>query len=735
MTAVLYDIISILPISMAAALFCRPILSGEVTSVLLYPVTIILSLLCILFYHLKTRGRIVLAGITAALTAGLAIGQKTAAEKYIWILPVFLICVLSFVAGKIANRYIKVKAGIAVLALVTLIVLMITQTKEVKGVFVALCFYIILSIVELIQSMWTKEGDPGIRAHVVYTLPFILAVMIPLLLFSSPARPYDWSFFKNLAKNIRVGFELLIQSFSSEDGWDGGDTFGFSDKGSIGGSVSGDPYTVLTLSSDTQNDYRIYLSGKTFDTFDKNEWKKTDESDIDEAGFDSLETISAIEAYDGEHASDYLKQIRLRVKYEGIRTRHLFVPAKSIPKSSSTDAIQKGGDILTKGRKKQDFTIRYYRINRDGDDFTKLLESGINVSKEDRLRAIEKYPEMAMDNYSEEGLEAYQKLIEEKYDTPVKLSERSQELLDELLDGAHSDAQKLERIEEYLTTFKYTRNPGNIPENITSQEDFLDWFLFEKKQGFCTHFATVFVLLARSQGIPARYVQGYSTLSRALKYDVTSDRTHAWPEAYIKGVGWIGYEPTPGYRQTRGWAVSSEKAAANAAAGYHSTYEGDHNANEPDDPEKKESDTKISKVLAVLGSRWVKIMAAFIAVFLILFFAADQMLRRYRYRQMSDTGKIRQLCRRNLKMLKKAGFGIAPGETLAEYKERVSRDVPEGALSFVEIYEQVLYSSQNDFSKEVSLTEESAAMVKSFVYGAILRRLRPFQKNIEKFQN
>ena len=124
--------------------------------------------------------------------------------------------------------------------------------------------------------------------------------------------------------------------------------------------------------------------------------------------------------------------------------------------------------------------------------------------------------------------------------------------MDGLLEGADSDYDRLERIEKLLSSFEYSTSPGDLPETVRSEADFADYFILEKKEGYCTHFATAFVILARSCGIPARYVQGYSVLSRAAGFEVLSDRTHAWPEAYIDGVGWLIFEPTPGYRKVMG---------------------------------------------------------------------------------------------------------------------------------------------------------------------------------------
>jgi transglutaminase-like putative cysteine protease len=62
------------------------------------------------------------------------------------------------------------------------------------------------------------------------------------------------------------------------------------------------------------------------------------------------------------------------------------------------------------------------------------------------------------------------------------------------------------------------------------------------RKGVCQDFAQVFCAAARSIGVPARYVSGYY-----LRTD-TDEQTagHAWAEAAIPDIGWIGFDPAHG---------------------------------------------------------------------------------------------------------------------------------------------------------------------------------------------
>lgn len=61
------------------------------------------------------------------------------------------------------------------------------------------------------------------------------------------------------------------------------------------------------------------------------------------------------------------------------------------------------------------------------------------------------------------------------------------------------------------------------------------------RAGVCQDFSHLFLALARQLGIPARYVSGY-----LYHRDDTSvpDASHAWVEAYLPTLGWLGFDPT-----------------------------------------------------------------------------------------------------------------------------------------------------------------------------------------------
>lgn len=90
--------------------------------------------------------------------------------------------------------------------------------------------------------------------------------------------------------------------------------------------------------------------------------------------------------------------------------------------------------------------------------------------------------------------------------------------------------------------YRYTLSPETPPDNL----DFVTYFLYKGREGYCTYFASAMTVMCRMAGLPARYVEGFMALpsSGGLAY-VTGKDAHAWTEVYFEGFGWIPFDPTP----------------------------------------------------------------------------------------------------------------------------------------------------------------------------------------------
>ena len=76
--------------------------------------------------------------------------------------------------------------------------------------------------------------------------------------------------------------------------------------------------------------------------------------------------------------------------------------------------------------------------------------------------------------------------------------------------------------------------------NVSSTVD----HIIETGKGVCQDYAHLMIAIARSWGIPSRYVSGYMHVTGLADEQVPETQTHAWVECLLPGLGWIGFDPT-----------------------------------------------------------------------------------------------------------------------------------------------------------------------------------------------
>jgi transglutaminase-like putative cysteine protease len=70
---------------------------------------------------------------------------------------------------------------------------------------------------------------------------------------------------------------------------------------------------------------------------------------------------------------------------------------------------------------------------------------------------------------------------------------------------------------------------------------------FKLRRGVCQDLTHIFIASARQLGIPARYIGGHFYRADGV---TAQDAGHAWAEAYIEDLGWVGFDPTNGISTT-----------------------------------------------------------------------------------------------------------------------------------------------------------------------------------------
>lgn len=172
---------------------------------------------------------------------------------------------------------------------------------------------------------------------------------------------------------------------------------------------------------------------------------------------------------------------------------------------------------------------------------------------------------------AESSLDAFaeQNVLHQFYvDVPEVVPTRVYELAETVTAAAKNDYERALLLEQHLRmNYAYT----NLPDTslLTGQsQDFVDQFLFELQQGYCDYFSTAMVIMARTLGMPARWVKGYTAgineeeqlmmnsnpyfqeqwePSTSGTFTVRNADAHSWVEIYFEGYGWVPFEPTPGF--------------------------------------------------------------------------------------------------------------------------------------------------------------------------------------------
>lgn len=143
----------------------------------------------------------------------------------------------------------------------------------------------------------------------------------------------------------------------------------------------------------------------------------------------------------------------------------------------------------------------------------------------------------------QEAGEDYPAWVREKYlQLPEDFSPRIRELAEQVTMGATTPYEKAIAVTSYLReSITYSETLPDMPRN----RDALEWVLFELKQAYCVYYATADVLMLRSLGVPARMAVGFAQGERdGNLYTVRRLHSHAWPEVFFPGIGWVEFEPT-----------------------------------------------------------------------------------------------------------------------------------------------------------------------------------------------
>ncbi|GAA0036058.1 hypothetical protein JCM18882A_14750 [Brevibacterium metallidurans] len=133
--------------------------------------------------------------------------------------------------------------------------------------------------------------------------------------------------------------------------------------------------------------------------------------------------------------------------------------------------------------------------------------------------------------------------FETELEVPASLPSSVRQTAEDVTAGASNQWEAAVLLQAYFRSgeFEYSLD---APEEASG--DAISDFLAEKK-GYCVQFSSAMTIMARTMGIPARIGVGFGAGDKSGDgFEVSMQDSHAWPELYFDGVGWVRFEPTPG---------------------------------------------------------------------------------------------------------------------------------------------------------------------------------------------
>ncbi|MCY4175771.1 MAG: transglutaminaseTgpA domain-containing protein [Acidimicrobiaceae bacterium] len=302
---------------------------------------------------------------------------------------------------------------------------------------------------------------------------------------------------------------------------------------------------------------------------------------------------------------------------------------------------------------------------------------------------------------------------------------RNTQLPESTREVVHAEALRVTRdgVSDYhraLLLQDYFRRSGGFSYDLDVASrggvESLEDFLFGGRAGYCQQFASAYTAMARSIGLPTRVAVGFTwgewdpDRGRQGAYVVRGEHSHAWPEVYFAGTGWVRFEPTPGrgnpgdlpvtgYAAEQSVSHASEASSAGARtaaplpsppgvdgarsgfAGSFATADAGDAPDEPAEADPSEASAESSDSDDPLRRLLPAVLAAAVGALLLGLAPLLRRLRRQRVRAgLADdpAGLIEESWNDTVEALALARICARPTETPLELARRAAPELPAG---------------------------------------------------------
>jgi len=373
------------------------------------------------------------------------------------------------------------------------------------------------------RHQWDKEGistTHETQFDLTRSLIF-MALILVILAWIIPITPQQRTHYAELWRNITEPWERFRQRFAEilvlETTTDTSATVLFGETLGLGNSASISEESILTVVVDVPPPaaYRNYWYTRSYDLYENGLWSPSPGLNKTQQYPENFQNFSLALVESFEAAYSFTSQVG--------RSNNLYV-------TGSPNWIDRPVETIT------------YPVSPTEEDLVALLASPELYSGETyRVESQVTVPTASQLRQTETD---YPSWLLRYLQLPADFSPKVAGLAESIVNPDDHPYDKAMDITRYLRiNIAYAQTIPPVPSGI----DPMEWFLFEEKTGFCNYYATAEVLMLRSLGIPARFAVGYAQGEydpSAKTYNVRKMDSHAWPEVYFSGYGWIPFEPT-----------------------------------------------------------------------------------------------------------------------------------------------------------------------------------------------
>ncbi|MBZ9689040.1 transglutaminase-like domain-containing protein [Clostridium estertheticum] len=470
--------------------------------------------------------------------------------KIILILLIPLITVLIlWVTFRFMKKFILIVTLVAVITLWFSSSYLVVKHHLFIYIFISSLTFIIMSHIKRIQ----QYKDEGVKVSLKFSYILVYGVIVSLMIskiatilpqeYNGKELTYFGNFFENKFASDAAG-----TSSANNDRYSLSSSGYNNNEKRLGGPISLDYQEVFKAKSDKP----YYLKGNVMDLYDGYKWGKANGNYYKKLFGGDMKFVSY-----GSSAIGKKNSLTIYPDKK-FKTNTIFVPNYAFNFTAVGEAMyyDKAATALSGEVVKEAYSVDFYGYSDVIDtiedvraSYTKILgrvdyasgnkyflpmdyliqpkpkDVNIFINKDTLIEDKFSY------RYSEDFkvVKNYGKYLQ----VPENISKRTYDLVKDITKDAHSSIDKVLQIKNYLTkNYVYDLQVSVIPEN----SEFVDYFLFKEKKGYCTYFNTAMTVMCRMAGVPSRYVEGFKTPDKkdvSGLYSVSNSDAHAWCEVLL----------------------------------------------------------------------------------------------------------------------------------------------------------------------------------------------------------